>query len=400
MNRGFRVGSCALHRGLMNNCFFIFLLFFAYSCVTANDIAEAMQTPNAPKITGQWQGALKTPDGQLRIVIEISSDQEKLKANLYSIDQRSPAIPAGRLTWDGLTLKMMLAPLNSSYEGKMSADGNSISGTLSGASQTTPLNLARATPATAWAIPEPPPPPRRMASANPEFEVATIKPSDPSRLAKGITIRGSDVITTNTTLGDLIMIAYGLHPKQIVGAPSWFESEKFDITGRPDTPGQPNVERIKMMMQKLLADRFQLKFHRDKKELSVYAVMVAKGGPKFSKSERDPNRLPGLSFRGLGNLNVTNATMEQLANVLSSVLDKPVLDQTGLPEKYDLVLKWAPDQGQFLGFGGPPLPPPDPGDTLPDLFAAIQQQLGLKLSSTKASADVIVIDNVAKPSEN
>jgi hypothetical protein len=138
MNRGLHVGSCALHRVLMNNCFFIFLLFFAYSCATANDIAEAMQTHNAPKITGQWQGALKTPDGQLRIVIEISSDQEKLKANLYSIDQRSPAIPAGTVTWDGLTLKMMLAPLNSSYEGKMSADGNSISGTLSGASQTTP----------------------------------------------------------------------------------------------------------------------------------------------------------------------------------------------------------------------------------------------------------------------
>jgi len=316
MNRGLRAGICALHRGLMHNYFVIFFLFFsAYCCVASNGLADAIQNPNAPKITGQWQGALKTPDGQIRIVVKISSDQDKLKANFYSIDQRSPAIPAGMVTWDGLTLKMVFAPLNTGYEGKMSRDGNSISGTLSGGSQTTPLNLARATPATAWAIPEPPPPPRRMASANPEFEVATIKPSDPSRPAKGITVRGSDVITTNTTLGDLIMIAYGLHPKQIVGAPSWSESERFDITGRPDTPGQPNVEQIKAMMQKLLANRFQLKFHQEKKELSVYALMVTKGGPKFSKSERDPNRIPGLSFRGLGNLNVTNATMEQLAYV-------------------------------------------------------------------------------------
>ncbi len=400
MNRGLRVETCALHRGLMY--FLILFPFFSASfCVVSNGLADAMQIPNTPKITGQWQGALKTPDGQLRIVIEISSDLDKLKANFYSIDQRSPAIPAGTVTWDGSTLRMMLAPLNGNYEGKMSADGNSISGTLSGGRQTTPLNLARATTATAWAIPEPPPTPRRMVSnANPEFEVATIKPSDPSRLGKGITVRGSDVITTNTTLGDLIMIAYGLHPKQIVGAPSWLESDKFDITGRPDTPGQPNVEQIRIMMQKLLVGRFQLKFHWDKKELSVYALTAVKGGPKFSKSARDPNSLPGLSFRGPGNLIVTNAPMKVFANLLqSSVMDKPVVDRTGLSEKYDFILKWKPDQGQFLGLDGTPPPAPYP-DAPPDLFTAIQQQLGLKLNSTKASADMIVIESVLKPSEN
>jgi uncharacterized protein (TIGR03435 family) len=401
MNRGLRVGICATHKWLVKKNLFIFLLFFAYSCIATNGIAEVIQTSNASKISGQWQGVLKTPDGQLRIVIKISSETEKLKANFYSIDQRSPAIPASALKCDGSILKMMLAPLNGSYEGRISADGNSISGTLSGGGQTTPLNLERTTPATAWAIPEPPPTPRRMASTpNPEFEVATIKPSDPSRQGKGITVRGSDVITTNTTLEDLIMIAYGLHPKQIVGAPSWSESERFDITGRPNMPGQPNAEQMRIMLQKLLSDRLQFKFHRDKKELSVYALMVTKEGPNIAKSERDPNGLPGLFFRGLGNLNVTNASMEQVANVLSTILDKPVLDQTGLLEKYDFVLKWTPDQSQFLGFGGAPPPPPDPGDTLPDLFTAIQQQLGIKLSSTKAPAEVIVIESVAKPSAN
>jgi uncharacterized protein (TIGR03435 family) len=159
---------------------------------------------------------------------------------------------------------------------------------------------------------------------------------------------------------------------------------------------------MKVMMQKLLADRFQLKFHREKKELSVYALTVLKGGPKFSKSERDPDSLPGLFFRGPGtNLNVTNATMAQFASLMqSAVLDRPVVDQTGLNEKYDFILKWTPDQGQLLGLGGPPPPPPDPGDAPPDLFTALQQQLGLRLESTRAPADVAVIDHVERPSEN
>jgi uncharacterized protein (TIGR03435 family) len=364
---------------------------------------SALETPDTQKIIGKWQGAIKIPNGQLRIVIDVSSDTNKLKANFYSIDQQSPAIPASTVSLDGAILKMMFVALNGNYEGKMSADSKSISGTWSQGGQSMPLDLARATPETAWAIPEPPPPPKRMAtSANPAFEVATIKPSDPSRPGKAVTVRGADVITINTTLSDLIVMAYGLHPKQIIGAPDWIESEKYDITGRPDIQGQPNLVQIKAMMQKLLADRFQLKFHKDTKELSVYALTVIKEGPKFVKSERDPDSLPGLFFRGPGtNLYVTNAGMAEFADLLqSTVLEKPVVDQTGLTEKYDFVLKWTPDPGHFIGLGGAPPQPADASDAPPDLFAAIQQQLGLKLSSTKASTDVIIIDRVEKPSEN
>jgi uncharacterized protein (TIGR03435 family) len=363
----------------------------------------ALGIADTQQIIGKWQGAIKIPNGQLRIVIEVSLDSNKLKANFYSIDQQSPAIPAGSVNYDGAILKLTILSLNGNYEGKISPDGKSISGIWSQGGQSMSLDLARATPQTAWAIPEPPPPPKRMAAdANPAFEVATIKPSDPSRPGKVVTVRGADVIAINNTLSDLIMLAYGLHSKQIINAPGWIESEKFDITGRPDIQGQPSVAQIKAMMQKLLADRFQLKFHRDTKELSVYALEAAKGGPKFAKSERDPDSLPALFFRGPGtNLYVTNAGMGEVAGLLqSTVLDRPVVDQTGLTEKYDFVLKWTPDPGQFIGLGGPPAQPTDPGDGPPDLFAAIQQQLGLKLSSTKASTDVIVIDHVEKPSEN
>ena len=93
------------------------------------------------------------------------------------------------------------------------------------------------------------------------------------------------MVTINTTVNDLITMAYNLHVKQVTGGPSWLDSEKYDLTGRPDVPGQPSVTQIKTMLQKLLTDRFQLKFHRDQKELAVYAITVAKTGVKIAKSE-------------------------------------------------------------------------------------------------------------------
>jgi uncharacterized protein (TIGR03435 family) len=154
------------------------------------------------------------------------------------------------------------------------------------------------------------------------------------------------------------------------------------------------------MLQKLLADRFKLAFHHDKKELPVYALVVAKGGPKLTKSEADANATPSLLFRGLGTLPVRNATIADFAGVMqAAVLDRPVVDQTGLTGRYDFVLTWTPDETQFGGLGVK-VPPPSENAAAPDLFTAIQQQVGLKFEPTKASVDVIVIDKVEKPSEN
>ena len=103
-------------------------------------------------------------------------------------------------------------------------------------------------------------------------------------------------------LSMLIAFAYGVQAKQIVSGPAWLETEKFDITAEPNTEGIPNPKQLRTMMQKLLADRFQLKFHRDKKELSVYALSVLKTGNKLTKSAADPNGLPGVGFHGIGRL--------------------------------------------------------------------------------------------------
>jgi len=359
----------------------------------------------AQEITGTWQGALQPPQGKaLRAVIKVTLDNDKLKATFYpNIDQGGQSIPASSFTKDGSNIKMIIGAVNGTYEGKLSADGNSITGNWSQGGPSLPLNLTKATPETAWAIPDPPPPPVRMAAnADPAFEVATIKPSDPNRPGKLFTIRGQEVLTVNTTVSDLLTMAYDLHPKQIVGGPSWLESDKYDVTGKPDAPGAPNNAQLKIMIQKLLADRLQLTFHREKRDLNVYALTVGKTGIKLSKSQLDPNG-PGGRFFGPPpvTLRVTNATMAEVASVLqSAVLDRPVVDQTGLAEKYDFLLKFTPEPGQMMGLGGAPPQQPDNADAPPDLFTAIQQQLGLKLESTKAPADVIVIDHIERPSEN
>ena len=362
----------------------------------------------AQNVAGTWQGSLQGPSGgrSLRIVIKISrADDESLKAILYSIDQGGQPINASSISQQGSRVKLTIAAIGGDYDGRLSTDGNAIDGTWTQAGPAAPLKLARATPETAWTIPESSPPPKLMpADAAPTFEVATIKPSKPDARGSSMLVGrgGANLLTTtNTSLIDLITMAYGMHARQITGGPGWLETEKYDITAKPDREGLPNVDQLHVMIQKLLADRFQLAFHREKKELSVYAITVAKGGPKLAKSDAQ-GKLPGFGGRGPGNIGVRNSTMEQFAGFLQArILDRPVVDQTGLMDRYDFRLMWTPDTAQAAVAGpNPPAPAVDNADAPPDIFTAFQQQLGLKLESKKAPAEVLVIDHVEKPSEN
>ena len=356
----------------------------------------------AQDITGTWQGTLSAGGRELRLVFQISKgDGGGFRAVSYSIDQGGQAIPVS-VTQDGATVKIAIVAIGGSYEGRFNPDGNSITGTFTQGGPPTALLLRRATPDTAWAIPAAPTPPKPMpATANPVFEVSTVKPSDPNRPGRAITVRGREFLTINTSLSDLMTFAYGLHPRQLVGAPSWMENERWDITARPDIEGLPNDRQIRSMLQKLLGERFQLTFHREPREMPAYVLTLANAGPTLNKSGGDPNGLPGLFFKGLGVLPAINATMGDFAGVLQAVvLDRPVVDKTGLTGRWDFTLQWTPDDSQFAGRGGQ-VPPPAPGvNAPPGLFTAIQEQLGLRLESTRAQVDALVIDKVEKPSEN
>jgi uncharacterized protein (TIGR03435 family) len=366
-------------------------------------VAHAQPAGNSTQsLVDTWQGTLHAGK-DLRTVVKISkADGGGYKALFYSIDQGGDPLPVTKITLDGTTVKMTLTAIGGTYEGKLSSDGKTITGNWSQGPNPLPLNLTRATPETEWTIPPPTPKlPPMDANASPSFEVATIKPSKPDQPGKMFRVMGRRFKTVNTTLNDLISFSYGVHSKQVIGAPVWADTDKFDIDAEPDGEGAPSDKQWKGMVQKLLAERFKLSFHRDKKELSVYVLSVTKTGQKLTKSDGDPNGLPGLWFRGLGDLNVRNATMADFAGLMqSAVLDRPVVDQTGLAGRFDFTLKWTPDDSQFAGMGAKIPPPTDNAAAPPNLYTAIQEQVGLKLDATKAPAEVLVIDHIEKPSDN
>ncbi len=222
------------------------------------------------------------------------------------------------------------------------------------------------------------------------------------------------------------------------------DNENFDLDGKPAAEGMPNQKQMKIMIQKLLADRFQLKFHREKREMSAWVVQAGKNGPKDDQEPGRPCRVAGPGLSRPGALNAFNATMGDLASLLqTAVLDRPVVDQTGLDGHYDFALNWTPDETQFAGMGMK-VPPParcaarphyrHARPTRPENWRSPRcrwkcwsltswrsrrriegpasrsaqtrcsrrqaRWFGLRLAVTKVPVEVLVIDQLEKPSAN
>ena len=378
--------------------------------------AGGQNAPSAPAATpapasstdivGVWQGTLHIAQANrdLRIEIRIAKGSDgSYKTTFYSIDQGGRPLAATKTTLENGTVTFTMEMIGGKYEGKMSPDGKTITGTWSQGPNPLPLVLERTTEDAAWPIPEPPKP--MAANADPGFDVATVKPTKPGSQGKGIGFDGQKFIANHFDMNDLIAFAYGLHAKQIIGAPDWFATDLYDVAGTPDVSGQPSLHQMELMMQKLLPDRFALKFHHEQRELPVYIITVAPGGPKMKVTKLGPNDPQPFFFRGLGDLVVGNMTIKEVATWFqSSVMDRPVVDHTGLTDRYDFTLKWTPDDSQFAQFRSV-LPPTasaagDNPNAPPSLYTAMPEQLGLKIEAGKAMDDVIVIDHVEKPSAN
>jgi len=384
--------------------------------------AQASEAHAHGDISGDWQGTLQAQKA-LRTILRVAKTDKGWSAKMYSIDQGGMPINVSSITLDGSTLKYAVDMVGGSYEGKLSADGNSIVGAWTQGPNPLPLTFVRATKETAWEIPAPPPPLKLMpADADPSFEVATIKPNNSGATSmQQLTVNGRNFQTRASSLLDLISFSCQVQGKQIVGAPDWLDKERYDIAAVPDVEGAPNPEQVRSMIRKLLKDRFQLTFHKEKRDLSAYVLTVAKSGQKLTPTEMK-GPLPGIGFRPVAGglmLNMRNGTMNDFTGFLQTiVLDRPVVDRTELTDKFDMVVRFTPDESQFHGH--PPKPPaaassgstttatttssttatPDTAETFPDLFQALQQQLGLKLEAQKTAVDVIAIDHVEKPSAN
>lgn len=231
------------------------------------------------------------------------------------------------------------------------------------------------------------------------FEVATIKSSPPGDGEDGIQSDGRRLMIRRTPLTYLIAFAYNFPEKRIVGGSDWIKTAKYDIDAVTSVDSV-NTSQIPSMVLSLLTERFHLKFHYEQRELSIYSLSVAKGGNKLSKSSTDAI---GSNFNGMGmgHVSVRNGDMLGFARWLSSgVMDRPVIDNTSLSGKFDFKLSWAPDDSQYNGMGVRARHSNDGSESLPSIFTAIQEQLGLKLEPAKTKTDVIVIDQIDHPTEN
>jgi len=257
------------------------------------------------------------------------------------------------------------------------------------------------------------------------FDVVSIKEQDPNQqIIMGPTGTPENFQAEGVTVETLVAYAYDLtwsqglsssrdprylyqpHPPNLVLNSAWVSDERFDVTAKADpsvlevwkklTPAQQQTQ-LKQMVQAMLADRFQLKVHTEKLDMPVYALVVAKGGPKVTPSQPDlppdpdhPKPYGSPMQLDLGLIAAHGLTMEQLAQLLwtrREIGSKKVIDRTGLMGKYDFKLKWTPEGD-----------PDDAGGA--SIFTAIQEQLGLKLEPVKAPMDVVVIDHVEKPTAN
>ena len=272
------------------------------------------------------------------------------------------------------------------------------------------------------------------AGGRPSFDVASIKVHPPPLTRIIVTMPPGRFVAEGFSLKMLVGRAYGVPDLRVLGGPNWAASERYDIEAKAE--GTIAQGQLPLMLQSLLEGRFQLKAHKETRELPVYDLVVARGGSKMKLSEDQTPPAPvppptagdrgagargaapgpggrggpfpggplprGAFFGGRGSLQATAAQLSTLVNFLTNQLGRPVYDKTGLTGLFDIKLDWTPGAEQAtLPFGPNPDAPPPPADASgPSLFTALQEQLGLRLESTKGPVDVIVIDSAQKPTEN
>jgi len=277
----------------------------------------------------------------------------------------------------------------------------------------------------------------------PRFEVASVKPVafGPTRIEMPPTGR---VNFTNASVKTLVRTAYRLENYQIIGGPDWLDVDRFDVQARPAEDYQPPklapcigadcpLTPVQLMMQGLLADRFQLKMHREMREMPVYELTIGKNGFKLKEVPEPAPREPGAPFpppppppppgtpppTTAGALptappgvmmgfpfgfSASAVAFAVLPSYLSQILGRSVIDRTGIKGIYDFKLAFSRD-GLPNNFPGPPPPAGAPApliasDPAPSIFTALQEEMGLKLDSAKGMTEVLVIDSVQKPTEN
>ena len=213
------------------------------------------------------------------------------------------------------------------------------------------------------------------------------------------------IMGKNLTVHQMLVPAYHLDDGQLIGEPAWAKTEGFDIIGKVTGPDAALVAKLTpeqklAFFQQVLKERFGLVAHPETRELPEYALTAAKGGVKLVDGKADPNVSPDMrsgGFRtnmrgGVKKIDCAGMPIDLLVQFLSNETGRTVVNKVGLDGKYSYTLSWRPAMAQAAT--------DDAGDSTPDLFTAIQEQLGLKLEPIKGQVDVLVIDHIERPTEN
>ena len=366
-------------------------------------------------IGGKWEGSMSPGGGP--VVFVLKADLDSLTGTaLLGKDGHAKEIRDGKIHDNSI-----------SFSVPMDWQGMSISllvnGTVSGNEMHLRIDAENGYWGTDAVVRKQAPP---SDAAQLTFEVASIKRSPQGSQPTMDVAPGGRLTVTSTTLKRLIMFAYAVSPLEIAGGERWTETENYDVVAKPPEgtvkgvvgrqsqmsgpdgrggnwsaswtqldPMSESTARLRQMVQSLLAERFQLKLHKETKELPVYELVRAKNGLRLQESKSDAAQ----TRFGPGQLKFEGAPVSLLATMLSQLTGHFVLDRTGLNGNYDFTLEWAPDSRgmQRPSDDGSGSPPESSG---PSIFNAIQEQLGLKLNAAKGNVPALVIDHATKPSEN
>jgi uncharacterized protein (TIGR03435 family) len=346
---------------------------------------------DAQTILGTWQGTAPLGSPQ-RIVVKITKTADgTLRGTITLIDRSAIANPVPTVNYTAPDLSLELGGI--SYRGKLSADGKSIDGTWTVGTQISPVTLVLTTPDTVWAYAGPAPIPM-AATADPSFEVATIKPSPPGGGGVMFNLRVRKFQARNVSAKELIKIAYNVRGRQVIGGPTWIEDTKFDVEAEPDTSGVPSEEQTRTMVRKLVEERFGLKKHLEQREFQVFAMTVEKSSAKLMKSDSANDFMNIYSKQGADGdiaLQFVNTTMVEFAGLMMNFIQShQIVDETGLTGRYDFAVIVPANALRAAG----------PEDDPDSAYTHAIQPLGLKFVLKKEPLKVIMVDHLDSPSPN
>jgi uncharacterized protein (TIGR03435 family) len=317
----------------------------------------------AADVSGAWTGSVGGP-----IYIILKQDGTSLSGSGgNSPTEQIATFKDGRVEGDRLIFRV------GPFQFDLQVQGDRITGEAKSGDQTTKVFLRRVDSL-----------PKRAADAPlPAFEVASVKPAPPpvGGYNSSMNMSPGRLTATNVSIKKLMVHAYDVKDYQIAG-PDWLGTVVYSVTA--SMPADTTREDLMLMMQRLLADRFQLAFHRETREMPVYELIAGKAGPKLKPVEVGK----GSTSFSPGKLTATGVPLRNFVEVLSRYLNRPVLDRTGLTGAFDFTLEFSPDRKGS-----------DEAGELPSgasLFTAIQEQLGLKLEARKEPIEILVVDRAEK----